>query len=143
MNPGPAESAIEQRSRIMRAVRRQDTQPELAVRKLLFHLGYRFRLHEGALPGTPDIVFPSRRIAVFVHGCFWHHHSGCARATFPKSRQDYWSRKFRDNQARDERKLRELGALGWIALIVWECETADPESLAERLMRELGPTRWR
>ena len=117
----------------MARVRSADTSPELAVRKLLHRLGYRFRLHRRDLPGTPDICFPGRRKAIFVHGCFWHRHEGCRRTTTPRTRRSFWTEKFRDNVARDRGNLNDLAALGWSVLVIWECETADPETLASRL----------
>ena len=111
-----------------------DTAPELAVRKLLHRLGYRFRLHRRDLPGRPDICFPGRKKAIFVHGCFWHRHEGCRRTTTPGTRRSFWTEKFRDNVARDRSNLHDLAALGWSVLVVWECETADPETLASRLV---------
>lgn len=120
----------EQRSRTMRAVRSRDTGPEMVVRRFLHAAGLRFRLHDRRLPGSPDLVFPSRRVALFVHGCFWHQHPGCDAADRPKSRSDYWNRKLDGNVARDTRRLFELAAAGWTAMIIWECETHDPQRLA-------------
>jgi len=126
----------------MARIRSQDTQPEVTVRRLLFSLGYRYRLHRRDLPGSPDICFPSRKKVVFVHGCFWHRHEGCARTTTPKTRTSYWEDKFRKNVVRDRRNLLDLAALGWDAMVVWECETRDLERLAARLARFLdGNTR--
>src|ERR1700685_3144781 len=102
-----------QRSRAMRAVRTKGTAPELIVRSLLHRLGYRFRLHRKDLPGSPDIVFPSRRAAVFVHGCFWHRHPGCRAASTPKTRADFWSAKFATNIERDQHVAEALHRQGW------------------------------
>lgn len=121
----------EQRSRTMRAVRSRDTAPEMIVRRFLHATGLRFRLHDRSLPGVPDLVFPSRRIALFVHGCFWHQHPGCKAADRPKSRPDYWNRKLDGNMVRDARHLVELTAAGWTAMVIWECETRDPQRLAD------------
>lgn len=121
------------RSEIMRAVRQKNTGPEQIVRKVLFGLGLRFRLHRKDLPGTPDIVLPKYRTAIFVHGCFWHRHPGCRLATTPKTRQDYWLPKFEANVERDTRKLRELEARGWRSLVIWECETRDVLALRASL----------
>ena len=110
-----------------------DTAPELVVRKLLHRLGYRFRLHRRNLPGTPDICFPGRKKAIFVHGCFWHRHEGCRRTTTPRTRTSFWNDKFQKNVVRDRANLNDLGELGWSVMVVWECETADPEALAARL----------
>lgn len=102
----------EQRSHTMRAVRSRDTGPEMIVRRFLHAAGLRYRLHDRRLPGVPDLVFPSRRVALFVHGCFWHQHPGCEAAARPKSRPDYWNRKLDGNVARDARHLAEV-ATGW------------------------------
>ncbi|MCW4460828.1 DNA mismatch endonuclease Vsr [Sphingomonas sp. BT-65] len=117
----------EKRSAIMRAVRSADTRPELVVRSLLHRAGYRFRLHRKNLPGRPDLVFPARRKVIFIHGCFWHSHRdpSCRRARVPKSRTDYWSAKLEANEARDKAALERLQALGWEALVIWECELRD------------------
>jgi DNA mismatch endonuclease (patch repair protein) len=125
------------RSRIMRAVGVRNTKPELAVRSILHRLGYRFRLHRKDLPGKPDIVFPSRRKAVFVHGCFWHGH-GCSKGQAPKSRPEYWGPKLDANRARDERSLAALKVLGWKTLVVWQCDLSDSDKLARRLEGFVG-----
>src|SRR5690606_22283718 len=108
-----------QRSELMSRVRSRDTRPELRVRRLTHRLGYRYRLHRRDLPGSPDLVFPGRRSVVFVHGCFWHRHPGCRNTRTPKSRVEFWTRKFADNVARDERNQAELRALGWRHLVIW------------------------
>ncbi|WP_313552390.1 very short patch repair endonuclease [Pseudomonas sp.] len=125
----------EQRSRTMRAVRSHDTGPEMVVRRFLHSLGFRYRLHSRELPGVPDIVFPSRRIAIFVHGCFWHQHPGCHKAARPKSNIEYWTRKLDGNMARDERHYVALKNAGWKVLIIWECETRDRGALEELASR--------
>lgn len=126
------------RSRIMRAVKARDTGPERVVRRLLHRLGYRYRLHRVDLPGTPDLVFPGRRRVVFVHGCFWHGHA-CARgARAPKRNASYWSAKIARNVARDAEAQARLAALGWKALVVWECGLKDREALEARLRAFLG-----
>ena len=107
----------------MALVRGRDTKPEMRVRRFLHAEGFRFRLHDRRLPGTPDLVFPSRRLAVHVHGCFWHQHPGCPAARTPKSRLDFWQHKLAGNVARDARTGNELRALGWDFIVVWECET--------------------
>nr|WP_280938712.1 very short patch repair endonuclease [Mesorhizobium sp. LSJC264A00] len=127
-----------QRSAIMRAVKHRDTKPEMAVRRALHRLGLRFRLQRRDLPGRPDIVLPGRRLAIFVHGCFWHRHPDCRRATTPKTRIDFWSAKLEANAARDERVERELVAAGWKVLIVWECQTKKPEDLTGALLAGLA-----
>lgn len=121
------------RSEIMRAVRRENTGPELVVRKAAHRLGLRFRLHRKDLPGTPDLVFPKHRTCVFVHGCFWHRHPGCKKASTPKTRRDYWLPKFDRNVERDREKEDALRRLGWRVVTIWECETRDPEELERRL----------
>lgn len=128
-----------ERSELMRRVRQRDTKPETAVRRLLHKLGYRFRLHRRDLPGTPDIVLPSRRKVILVHGCFWHRHPGCSAASEPRTRAEFWAGKFRDNVARDRRNEAALGALGWTVLTVWSCELKDIEGLTQRLEAFLGP----
>lgn len=131
----------EARSRNMARVRGKNTEPEMRGRRLLHALGYRFRLHRRDLPGSPDLVFPGRRAVVFVHGCFWHRHEGCRLASTPKSNEAFWQAKFGRNVERDARKKRELQALGWRVLVVWQCETTDAEALAARLQDFLGPVR--
>ena len=121
------------RSALMRAVRRKDTTPELRVRRLAHRLGLRFRLHRHDLPGTPDMVFPRWRIALFVHGCFWHRHSGCRYATMPATRREFWEVRFTANQARDRRQAEQLRSLGWRVVVVWECETRLLQELEARL----------
>ena len=121
------------RSEIMRAVKGKDTTPERRVRALAFSLGYRYRLHRSDLPGKPDLVFPGRRKAVFVHGCFWHGH-GCKRGNRPPSANAaYWQAKIARNRARDAAHLDALAALGWSALTLWECELKEAGPLARRL----------
>jgi DNA mismatch endonuclease (patch repair protein) len=115
----------------MRAVKSTDTGPELVVRKALWRAGLRYRLHAKALPGKPDVIFPSKRIALFVHGCFWHGHAGCSRHRIPKTRTDYWTAKIACNQTRDDQAVVALDALGWTVLIVWECEIKKTEKLDE------------
>lgn len=124
-----------ERSELMRKVRRKNTGIEVSVRRLIHSMGYRYRLHVPGLPGTPDIAFPGKKKAIFVHGCYWHHHEGCILATTPKTNVEFWQNKFRDNTARDERKIRDLEALGWKVLVVWQCETkkADLELLEEKI----------
>jgi DNA mismatch endonuclease, patch repair protein len=127
----------EKRSEIMRRVKSRDTLPEKKVRSLLYGLGFRFRLHRKDLPGHPDIVLPKHRTAIFVHGCFWHRHPGCPRATTPAARKDYWSSKFLHNIARDARNQDELRSLGWRVLVAWECELRDVEGVKRRLLMAL------
>ena len=123
----------EKRSAVMRQVKGRDTSPELAVRRLLWSLGARYRLHRASLPGKPDIVLPGRRLAVFVHGCFWHGHD-CARgARVPKANRDYWTGKVARNRTRDTANVAALTAAGWRVETVWECELKDRPALEARL----------
>lgn len=126
------------RSWNMSRIRSSETQPELAVRKLLHQLGYRFRLHDRKLPGVPDIVLPKHRTIVFVHGCYWHQHRGCRYAYKPKSNEAFWEKKFADNVARDRVVARQLRHLGWSVITVWECQTRDLPKLQSRLLRQLA-----
>lgn len=125
------------RSWVMARVKSKNTTPEMAVRKAAHALGLRFRLHRRDLPGTPDLVFPGRRTAVFVHGCFWHRH-GCARATTPTSNVRYWTAKFERNVERDARNAVDLRRLGWRCVRIWECETKDVKKLAGLLRRQVA-----
>ena len=127
----------ERRSWNMSRIRSRDTKPEKLVRSLLHRMGCRFRLHRKDLPGKPDIVLPKYQTAILVHGCYWHRHPDCRFAYTPKSNRQFWENKFQENIARDARQVQHLTALGWRALIIWECETRNPEVLAERLRREL------
>jgi DNA mismatch endonuclease, patch repair protein len=127
----------QQRSQTMQAVHGKDTLPEWIVRRLIHREGYRYRLHPAKLPGKPDIVFPRLRKAIFVHGCFWHAH-GCQYGQPPKSRLEYWLPKLEANRARDEAKEAQLRALGWSVLIVWQCETREPDALLPKLLRFLN-----
>lgn len=124
-----------QRSLNMSRIRSLDTKPEIAVRRMVHAMGYRYRLYRRDLPGRPDLVFAGRRKIVFVHGCFWHQHrkSGCADARLPKSRLDYWLPKLERTAARDRAHLRALRRAGWRVLVIWECELAKPHRLAARL----------
>lgn len=116
------------RSRMMSGIKGKNSLPEMVVRRLLFAAGFRFRLHRRDLPGTPDIVITSRRIAIFVHGCFWHSHSGCKYAKVPATRPDFWIAKFRANVERDQLAVEKLTAMGWRVLCVWECATRSREA---------------
>lgn len=121
----------EQRHRNMVAIKGSNTAPELVVRKLLHRLGYRFRLHDRKLPGTPDIVLPRFHTVVMVHGCFWHMH-GCRHTKIPATRRDFWIRKLEGNRSRDQRQEIKLKASGWNVITVWECEVGLPDLLTER-----------
>jgi DNA mismatch endonuclease, patch repair protein len=117
----------------MRRVKSTNTSPELKVRSLLHRLGFRFRLHRKDLPGSPDIILPKHRTAIFVHGCFWHRHAGCHNASTPSSRQEYWMPKFLRNVERDRKNQEKLRLEGWQVIVVWECETRDLEKLEQRM----------
>jgi DNA mismatch endonuclease (patch repair protein) len=122
------------RSRIMASIHGRDTSPEMAVRSIAHGLGLRFRLHGRGLAGTPDLVFPRHGAVIFVHGCFWHHHS-CHRGTMPKTRIKFWKTKLRATQERDRRSRASLRRQGWRVLTIWECETRHPEILRVRIAR--------
>ena len=124
------------RSRMMSAIRGRDTAPERAVRKYLHAAGLRFRLGGAGLPGRPDIVLPRYRVAVFVHGCYWHRHRGCRFTTTPSTNVDFWKAKFVRNVARDASNEDKLRALGWRPLVIWGCETSHAEALDE-LVRQI------
>ncbi len=128
------------RTRMMRGITGQDTEPELAVRRYLHAAGLRFKVHDRRLPGTPDIVLPRFKTVVQVHGCFWHRHEGCRYATTPSSRRDFWSRKFAQNVRRDAANRSALRAAGWSVLTVWECETWDPVNLDALFWRIVSGT---
>jgi len=132
-----------ERSALMARIKGKHTQPELAVRKIVAALGYRYRLHGKGLPGSPDLVFASARKAIFVHGCFWHRHAAktCKLATTPKTRIDYWSEKFDGNRRRDARNRAALARAGWKSLVVWECQLRDMERASRRIQRFLGRRR--
>lgn len=121
----------------MSAIRGKDTKPEMIVRRLVHSLGYRYRLHVRELPGVPDLVFPTRKKVIFVHGCFWHRHNCRLGRPRPKTRHEFWEEKLEGNRRRDAKHRRELRALGWQVLTVWQCQTADPDKLAERVLRFL------
>jgi DNA mismatch endonuclease, patch repair protein len=123
----------ERRSWNMGRVRGKDTTPELVVRRLAHRLGLRFRLHASNLPGRPDLVLPKYKVAIFVHGCFWHRHEGCRRTTIPATRREFWLTKFSDTVKRDRRNETALQDLGWNVLVVWECEVKKLDELATRL----------
>ena len=114
----------------MARIRSRDTGPELAVRRAMHAAGLRYRLHRKGLPGRPDLVLPSRRTALFVHGCFWHRHAGCPRASTPGTRQEYWLPKLARNVARDRENQAALHAAGWTVLAAWECDVARPGYIA-------------
>ena len=128
----------EQRSRNMAQVKGKDTKPEKLVRSILHGMGYRFRLYSKLLPGKPDIVLPKYKAVVFVHGCFWHGHDGCKRATIPETRPEFWHDKITGNKERDSRNIAALENLGYRCLVVWQCELKGVELLKQRLSDFLG-----
>jgi DNA mismatch endonuclease (patch repair protein) len=120
----------------MSRVKAKDTKPEMTVRKLVHSLGYRYRLHRRDIPGNPDMVFPSRKKVLFIHGCFWHRHgdSKCSLARLPKSRLDFWLPKLERNAERDGQNLEMLSQAGWDSLVVWECELRDIDAVKRKVM---------
>lgn len=129
--------SIEKRRWIMRRVKGRDTKPELLVRSIIHRMGLRFRVCRRDLPGNPDIVLPRHKKIIFVHGCFWHGHTRCARSKRPTTNASFWDNKLDGNIARDQRLRRELRRTGWQVLIVWQCETRKPHALLKRLERFL------
>lgn len=122
----------------LRKIRRRNTSAEQFVRRMLHEAGLRFRVSNRDLPGSPDVANRSKRWCVFVHGCFWHHHAGCRRATLPKRNKAFWEVKFAANQARDARVRRQLEDRGYLVITVWECEIENPELLLGRMRRLSG-----
>lgn len=131
-NLSPAE-----RSETMARVHSKNSRPEMTVRRITHAMGYRYRLHRKELPGKPDLVFPSRRKIIFVNGCFWHRHAGCALARLPKSRVNFWIPKLEGNRKRDIRNKRALAKEGWKVLTLWECGLKDIDRLEARIKRFL------
>ncbi|HEY2169398.1 MAG TPA: DNA mismatch endonuclease Vsr [Candidatus Angelobacter sp.] len=129
------------RSKVMRAIRSKNTKPELTVRKLIFSLGYFYRLKRPRLPGRPDLIFAPRRKVIFVHGCFWHVHTNCAIAHIPK--YPFWREKLKTNKARDAAAIKALNKAGWSTLVIWECELKNSRWVRERLIEFLGPRSFR
>lgn len=122
-----------QRSQLMARIKCKDTKPEKAVRSLLHSMGFRFRLHRRELPGCPDIVLVRYRVAIFVHGCFWHSHEECSLASRPSTNVEYWQQKLRKNKERDKEHIALLEGLGWKVLVVWECQTKEGVALRRLL----------
>jgi DNA mismatch endonuclease, patch repair protein len=127
---------------MMSGIRGKNTKPEMIVRRLLHAMGYRYRLHARELPGKPDIVFRKRRLAIFIHGCFWHRHTdpACKLSRMPKSRVNFWEPKLEGNRARDEANVAGLEGIGWKVLLVWECQLRDREQLGNTLRRFIEGT---
>lgn len=130
----------EERSERMSRVRSIDTKPELVVRRLVHSMGYRYRLHSGTLPGSPDLIFSSRRKVIFVHGCFWHQH-GCRKYRMPRTRRDFWEPKLERNKVRDRKVRAELRAMRWQVMVIWECQTKNLDRLQHRLVAFLERSR--
>lgn len=126
-----------QRSANMRKIRGKNTSPEMAVRRLIRDLGFGYRLHDQTLPGQPDLVFKGRKKVIFIHGCFWHQHSGCKIAHIPESNHEYWVPKLQKTQSRDTQHYKELAASGWRVLTLWECELKDAASLQTKVLNFL------
>ena len=124
----------EQRSRNMSAIKSKNTKPEIAVRKLLHSMGFRFRLHRKDLPGSPDIVLPKYKTVIFVHGCFWHRHENCKYASNPKTRKEFWESKFKANVKRDLEIQEKIKNIGWQSVVIWECEIKNVENFREKLI---------
>ena len=124
----------EKRSRNMSAIKSKNTKPEIKVRKVLHSMGYRFRLHSKDLPGSPDIVLPKYKTVIFVHGCFWHRHKNCKYASTPKTRQEFWNKKFEENIKRDLEIQDKIKNLDWRSVVIWECETKNIENLREKII---------
>jgi len=130
------------RSRMMKGIRSKNTLPEMIVRKYLHAHGFRYRLHTRNLPGSPDLVLPMYRAAIFVHGCFWHRHAGCKFATTPANNAERWKSKFDGNVERDARKENMLRAAGWRVIVVWECELRrDPEERLQQLISDIAESK--
>ena len=128
----------EQRSRNMSAIKSKNTKPEIKVRKILHSMGYRFRLHSKDLPGSPDIVLPKYKTVIFVHGCFWHRHENCKYASTPKTRKEFWNKKFTENKKRDSEIQEKIKILDWRSVVIWECETKNIENLRGKIIDVLN-----
>jgi DNA mismatch endonuclease (patch repair protein) len=128
----------EKRSWNMSRIKGKDTKPELMLRSMLHRAGFRFRIHDSRLPGKPDVVLPRYDTVIFVNGCFWHRHEGCKFSYTPKSRQDFWQKKFIDTVLRDQEKEKQLIQQGWSVITIWECELKKgPVSILNKLIEEL------
>jgi DNA mismatch endonuclease (patch repair protein) len=127
----------EERSERMSRIRSKNSKPEMAIRRLVHGMGYRYRLHARDLPGTPDLVFRSRKKVIFVHGCFWHGHE-CKLGRMPKSRIEFWSNKIASNRARDTKVLEQLREMGWSCLVIWECQLGGMEKISSKIKEFLS-----
>ena len=123
----------EERSKHMSLIRSKNTHLELRVRRLIYSMGFRYRLHRRDLPGKPDLVFSPRKKIIFINGCFFHHHKGCSLARLPKSRKNYWIPKLKANAERDTRNVAALRKIGWRVMCVWECQLKTPQTLILRV----------
>ena len=131
----------EKRAWVMRRITGKDTKPELIVRTLLHRAGYRFKANDKTLPGRPDLVLPKYDMVIFIHGCFWHRHKNCKQASTPKTNQAFWQEKFSNNQRKDARAKRQLNALGWRVMTIWECRVMKhPQTVLARIIRRLENT---
>ncbi|XJC81174.1 very short patch repair endonuclease (plasmid) [Delftia tsuruhatensis] len=132
------------RSRMMAGIRSKNTRPEVRLRRFLHGRGFRYRLHARNLPGSPDIVLSKYRVVIFVHGCFWHQHSGCKYATMPHTNKEKWQKKFADNAVRDQRNMDDLIAAGWRPIVVWECAVRNkvPDQELEWIIAEILAGPW-
>lgn len=129
----------EKRSEVMSKIKGKDTKPEMILRSLLFKLGFRYRVHKKDLPGKPDIVFVKQKIAIFVHGCFWHYHQDCHEGRIPSTNSNFWKNKLEKNIIRDENNIKTLQSIGWKVLVVWECEIErEINKTVEKIVTELG-----
>ena len=122
------------RSEMMSGIKGKDTKPEIATRKMMYKMGLRYRLHKKNLPGKPDIVLGTVKLAIFVHGCFWHRHNQCKYSYSPKTRVNFWEKKFDDNVKRDMNNRHALDELGWKSAVIWECQTKDPDDLKRNIL---------
>jgi len=129
-----------ERSENMRRIRSKDTNPELIIRRLVFKMGYRYRLHGKNLPGKPDLVFARRKKVIFIHGCFWHQHKNCIDSHIPKTNRDYWKPKLERNRMRDAENQSRLKKIGWSFLIIWECQIKNSLGLSRKIKRFFSPT---
>lgn len=121
------------RSEIMSKISGKDTKPEILVRKFLFSKGFRYRVNDKQYPGSPDIVLPKFKTAIFIHGCFWHGHPGCKASRLPETRKEFWEKKINDTKLRDKRKIEALKKMGWNTIVIWQCEIKNTENRQKRL----------
>jgi DNA mismatch endonuclease (patch repair protein) len=131
------------RSEIMSKISGKDTKPEILVRKFLFSKGFRYRVNDKQYPGSPDIVLPKYKTAIFIHGCFWHGHPGCKASRLPETRKEFWEKKINDTKLRDKRKIGELKKMGWNTIVIWQCEIKNTENRQKRLeslLKEISKT---